>query len=181
MRADARRNMERICAAASAAFDEHGLDAPLEQIARDAGVSVGTIYHRFGSREGLIDAVVADVAAEKLDTAIEAVSGTTPWERFSSYVLALGAAQAADPTFNEVVARRHSKSPALREVTSRAATHAGTLMQAAQADGSLRDDITPTDIDRLIWLNAQAIRLGDDWWRHGLEIFLDGLRYRARQ
>ncbi|QIG43918.1 helix-turn-helix transcriptional regulator [Nocardioides anomalus] len=176
MRADARRNAERIRAAAAEAFAEHGIDVPLEDIARRAGVSPGTIYHRFGSREGLTDAVVADVAAEKLATAVAATAGATPWERFSSYVFALGAAQAADPTFNAIVARRHPESVALREVTSQAVAHAAPLMEAAQADGTLRDDVSGEDLDRLIWLNAQAVRLGDDWWRRSLEIFLNGLR-----
>lgn len=178
MRADAQRNVKRILAAAAEAFAEHGLDVPLEDVARRAGVSPGTIYHRFGSREGLIDAVVADVAADKLDTAIAATEGTTPWERFSSYVFALGAAQAADATFNAVVVRRHPDSVALREVTDRAVAHAAPLMAAAKADGSLRETFTAEDLDRLIWLNAQAVRLGGEWWRRSLGIFLDGLRDR---
>src|SRR5689334_2267720 len=112
LRADARRNLERIGTAAAEAFHAHGLDAPLEDIARSAGVSVGTIYHRFGSREGLLDAVVAEIARTKLDTAIAAVTGNTPWDRFASYVLALGENQAADPAFNDVVSRRYPKAAA---------------------------------------------------------------------
>ncbi|GAB2472070.1 TetR/AcrR family transcriptional regulator [Jatrophihabitans fulvus] len=176
MRADARRNAERIRGAAVDAFAEHGIDAPLEDIARRAGVSPGTIYHRFGSRDGLIDEVLADVAAEKLSTAVAGIVGATPWEQFASYVLALGATQAADPTFNAIVARRHPRSSALREVTTRAVAQAAPLMDAAKADGTLRADFAADDLDRLIWLNAQAVRLGGGWWRRSLEIFLDGLR-----
>jgi AcrR family transcriptional regulator len=176
MRADALRNIERIRAAAAAAFAEHGLDAPLGEIARRAGVSAGTIYHRFQSREGLIDAVIADIAAEKLEGAIAATTGDTPWTRFTSYVWALGEAQAADPTFNEVVARRVLQSQALRTVNQRAVSHGESLMRAAQADGTLREDAEPQDLDRLIWLNAQAVALGGDWWRRALEFFLHGLR-----
>lgn len=180
MRADARRNVERIRAAAAEAFAEHGLDAPLEEIARRAGVSAGTIYHRFGSREGLIDATVAELAAEKLDTAIAAIGGATPWERFASYVLALGEVQASDPMFNDVVVRRQAASPALREVNDRAVAQGEELLVEAQRARSVRDDVTAADLDRLIWLNAQAIRLGDDWWRRALTWFLDGLRAADR-
>jgi AcrR family transcriptional regulator len=176
LRADARRNVERVRSAAVEAFREHGLDAPLEDVARRAGVSVGTIYNRFGSREGLLDDVVAGVAADKLDAAIAATSGTTPWERFRAYVVALGEAQAADPSFNDVVARRYPKASVLREVCDRAVAHGQVLMEAAQVEGSLRSDVVASDIDRLIWLNAQAIRLGGDWWRRSLGFFLDGLR-----
>ncbi|WP_230007638.1 TetR/AcrR family transcriptional regulator, partial [Microbacterium sp. Bi128] len=152
MRADALRNIERIRTAAAAAFAEHGLDAPLDDIARRAGVSAGTIYHRFGSREGLIDAVVADIAAEKLAGAITAIVGDTPWQRFASYVMALGEAQATDPTFNEVMARRIADAPALSAVNGRAVARGASLMRAAQADGTLREDAEPSDLDRLIWL-----------------------------
>ena len=90
LRADARRNLERICAAASEQFAEHGLDVPLEEIARVAGVSIGTIYNRFGGRGGLLDAVVVGVAEDKLEAAIAAATGETAWDRFASYVWALG-------------------------------------------------------------------------------------------
>lgn len=176
MRADAVRNRERIKAAASEVFAERGLDASLEEIARRAGVSAGTIYHRFGSREGLIDAVVTAIASEDLDRAMAAVAGTTPWERFASYVNALCAEQAADPAFNEVFALRFSEAAELRAVHERAVDHARKLMRAAQTDGSLRRDATAEDIGRLLWLNAQAIRLGGDWWRRAVEFFLDGLK-----
>ena len=176
MRADARRNTELIRHAAEAAFAELGIDVPLDEIARRAGVSTGTIYHRFGSREGLIDVVVAEIADEKLDYAIAAVSGDSSWERFISYVVALGEAQASDPTFNEVVARRILNAPALRAVNDRAVSFGEQLMRAAKAEGTLRGDAEAGDLERLIWLNAQAIRLGDDWWRRALGFFLDGLR-----
>lgn len=176
LRADAARNMERISAAAFEAFREKGLDAPLEEIARRAGVSVGTIYHRFGSREGLLDAVVAGIAQEKLDEAVAATSSVTPSARFASYMLALGTAQAADPSFNDVVSRRYPQAAALRAVCDSAVAQGEVLMRAAQDDGSLRTDLVGSDLDRLIWLNAQAVRLGGDWWRRALEFVLDGLR-----
>lgn len=175
MRADAQRNEKRIREAAAEAFDELGLDAPLEEIAKRAGVSAGTIYHRFGNRDGLIDAVVVDLAAGKLASAISAVEGATPWDQFCSYVYALGAAQAADPTFNAIVSRRHPTSVRLREVTAAAVAYAEPLMRAAQAEGAMRRDLTTEDVDRLIWLNAQAVRLGGEWWRRALGFYLDGL------
>ncbi|HEY1704146.1 MAG TPA: helix-turn-helix domain-containing protein, partial [Trebonia sp.] len=58
LRADARRNIEKVMEAAAEAFARDGLDVPLEDIARSAGVRAGTIYNRFGGREGLLDAVV---------------------------------------------------------------------------------------------------------------------------
>jgi len=116
LRADARRNLERIYAAATARFAEHGLDVPLEEIAREAGVSIGTIYNRFGGRGGLLDAVVVGVAEERLEAAIAAATGETAWDRFVSYVWALGENQAGDLPFNDVISNRHPEAAKLREV-----------------------------------------------------------------
>jgi AcrR family transcriptional regulator len=76
----------------------HGLDAPLEEIAQRAGVSIGTLYNRFGSREALLDDVVADIATEKLESAVaKAAEGTTAWKRFRRYVEEVCALQAPRP------------------------------------------------------------------------------------
>ncbi|WP_245979832.1 TetR/AcrR family transcriptional regulator [Streptomyces diacarni] len=65
MRADAQRNAEKLRAAAAELFQERGLQVPLEEIARRAGVSHGTLYNLFGTREALIDEVVTDRAARR--------------------------------------------------------------------------------------------------------------------
>ncbi len=175
MRADARRNVERIRAAAAEVFAEHGLEASLEEVARRAGVSPGTIYHRFGGREGLIDAAVADLAAENLERALATVHGSTAWERFASYIVAIGEVQAATPHVNAAVVARFPEATELRAVHERAVATGVELMRAAQAEGSLRPDAEPEDIANLIWLNAQALRLDGQWWRRALGYVLDGL------
>ena len=76
LRADAQRNVEGIRLAALDVFRVHGLNSPLDEVARAAGVSKGTIYHRFGGRQGLIDAVVEDLVAERIRGIITAVSAT---------------------------------------------------------------------------------------------------------
>ena len=87
LRADAQRNLEKLRAAAAEAFSERGLDAPLEEIAERAGVSIGTLYNRLGSRETLIDAVITDTAAAQVAAAVErAETITDPWGRFARYV-----------------------------------------------------------------------------------------------
>jgi hypothetical protein len=90
--------------------------------------------------------------------------------------MALGEQQGADPAFNDVVGRRYPEAAALREVCDRAVEHGAELMRAAQQEGTLRADVAPTDLDRLIWLNAQAVRVGGDWWRLPLGLVLEGLR-----
>ena len=70
LRRDARDNAAKLRGAALELFLAQGLDAPLNEIARAAGVSIGTLFNRFGSREGLIDAVIPDVAARRLQEQI---------------------------------------------------------------------------------------------------------------
>src|SRR6266545_4775094 len=87
LRGDARRNLEKLKAAAIEVFRERGLGAPLEAIAARAGVSVGTLYNRFGDRQALIDAVIPALAAAQLRRVVERASaGASPWERFATFV-----------------------------------------------------------------------------------------------
>ena len=139
LRADARRNMEKVMAAAAEAFAADGLDVPLEDIARSAGVRAGTIYNRFGSREGLLDAVVADAAAGWLRAVIDRAAGPgTAWGRFAAFVQGMCEEQAADPVFNDVFSRRYPDAPRLQAVCGQSLAFGAELIRDAQADGALR-------------------------------------------
>jgi AcrR family transcriptional regulator len=180
LRADARRNLERLRVTAVEVFSERGLDTPLEEIAQQAGVSIGTLYNRFGSREGLIDAVVADLAAARLSTAVQrarAIAG--PWERFAAYVETICELQAADPAFNDVISRRYPQAVQLKAVCDKTLEHAAEFIEEAQRHGSLRADFTPHDLFTVFWANASLVRamadVGPDAWRRSLAFVLDGL------
>lgn len=87
LRADAARNVAQIRAAALSAFRGRGLSTPLEEIAAAAGVSKATIYNRFGGRQGLIDAVIAELVATEMYAALDkARLVEDPWERIATYV-----------------------------------------------------------------------------------------------
>jgi AcrR family transcriptional regulator len=180
LRADARRNMEKVIAAAAEAFAADGLDVPLEDIARSAGVRAGTIYNRFGSREGLLDAVVADAAAGWLRAVIDrAVGQGTAWGRFTAFVEGMCAEQAADPVFNDVFSRRYPDAPDLRAVCDQSLAFGTKLIRDAQADGALRPGFSADDLARIFAVNAYLVRdrpAGDDGWRRTLQFTLDGLR-----
>jgi len=82
-----RRDQRRDVPGAVQVFQERGLNAPLEDVAQRAGVSIGTLYNRFASRQELVDAVVPELAATKLGQAIQRVRAqTSPWRRFAGYV-----------------------------------------------------------------------------------------------
>ena len=180
LRADARRNMEKVMEAAAEAFARDGLDVPLEDIARSAGVRAGTIYNRFGGREGLLDAVVADVAAGWLRAVIDrAAKQGTAWGRFAAFVQGMCEEQAADPVFNDVFSRRYPDAPDLRAVCDQSLAFGAELIRDAQSSGTLRPGFSAGDLARIFSVNAYLVRdrpAGDDGWRRTLQFTLDGLR-----
>jgi AcrR family transcriptional regulator len=183
LRADARRNMEKVMEAAAVAFARHGLDVPLEDIARSAGVRAGTIYNRFGGREGLLDAVVADDASTRLRAVIDRAAGhSTAWDRFATFVEGICEAQAADPVFNEVFSRRYPDAPGLQAVCGQSLAFGAGLIRDAQSCGTLRPGFSRSDLARIFSVNAYLVRDGqaeDNGWRRTLQFTLDGLRDHA--
>ena len=83
-RADARRNYEKVLAAAREAFAEGGESTSLEQIARRAGVGIGTLYRHFPTRQALLEALYVDEVTEVCRTA-QQLDGSDPWEALNSW------------------------------------------------------------------------------------------------
>ncbi|WP_203906757.1 TetR/AcrR family transcriptional regulator [Rhizocola hellebori] len=100
---DAERNRERIVAAARDAFCEHGLDVPVDEIARRAGVGVGALYRRYPNREGLIAAAFEAKMASYAGAVRKALADPDPWSGFCDYVKDVCAMQAADRGFTDVL------------------------------------------------------------------------------
>jgi AcrR family transcriptional regulator len=86
LRRDAQRNRDAILVAARQVFCDQGLEAPLEEIARRAGVGIATLYRRFPSRVELLDTVLADTVQAHLDLAEGALAMDDPWEGFCFYL-----------------------------------------------------------------------------------------------
>ncbi|GAA5065013.1 AcrR family transcriptional regulator [Thermocatellispora tengchongensis] len=183
LRADARRNVEKLKAAAVEVFREKGLHAPLEEITKRAGVSKGTVYHRFGSREGLIDAVMPDLAIAALGEAAErALACEDPWEGFAGYVEDVSRIQASDPALNDVISRRYAAEQ-LAVVCRVAEEREREIIERAQRAGALRADFTREDMLFVFWSTAMLVRhtadTAPDAWRRSIGFLLDGLRAEA--
>ncbi|MET7290395.1 TetR/AcrR family transcriptional regulator [Streptomyces sp. NPDC005573] len=180
-RADARRNIEKVRQAAADAFSAHGLDAPLDKIAKSAGVSVGTLYNHFGGRDGLLDTVVTELADRMVKEAIAAAQDApTPCERLVAFIRATCDGQAADPGFNDAISRRHPHAPALKAVCDQSLAFAGDLLVASQDDGQIRADVTVEDIGRIFQVNGDLVRTGSGAGRaRVLALLFDGLRPEA--
>jgi AcrR family transcriptional regulator len=106
-RRDAQRNRDAIVAAAREVYCDHGLEAPLEEIARRAGVGIGTLYRHFPSRVELLDAVLADTVQAHVDAAEQALAADDPWDGFASYLEATCRLQAARAAGAPDAWRRH--------------------------------------------------------------------------
>jgi AcrR family transcriptional regulator len=87
LRADARRNREKVLAAARAVFAEQGVDAQMDDVARRADVGVGTVYRHFATKEVLLEAVVSGRLAQLTDEARALVDAADPAEAFFDFVV----------------------------------------------------------------------------------------------
>ncbi|WP_018296582.1 TetR/AcrR family transcriptional regulator [Corynebacterium lubricantis] len=184
MRADAVRNMQKIRNAAVGVFREQGLAAPIEEIARRAGVRPGTVYNRFGSREGLIDDVVPDLAAAALGQATQsALAFDDPWEGFVYYLTRIGEIQAENAALSDAVTRRYIETEHLTHACDVSRSREQEIINRAVQGGSLRADFTLEDVQLIFWSTAEIIRSTDEIapnaWRRHLAFILDGLRAGA--
>lgn len=180
LRTDAERNRVRIIEAATAAFARHGLEVPLEEVADQAGVGIGTLYRRFSSRDELIGACFERRLAEYASAAEEALAAPDGWTGFTGYIERICAMQAADRGLAAVLNRSLPNAKALEAHRARGYEVSVRLIERAQAEGSLRADVVAEDLALLFMANAGVIevtqRAAPGAWRRFVAIFLDGLR-----
>jgi AcrR family transcriptional regulator len=179
MRADARRSHDRLLAAATAAFAENGADAPLEDIARRAGVGIGTLYRHFPTRLDLqeavfrtqVDAVCAQ--GEELAGSPSAGDAFAGWLRvLASYLVTKrGLAHA-------LIAARGQNSEVISTCSQIMRDTAGRLLERAQQAGAVRGDLTPMDVMMLVHGVVVATERTPEQADRLLSLTLDGLRAR---
>ncbi|MEV5707422.1 helix-turn-helix domain-containing protein [Actinoallomurus sp. NPDC052274] len=183
MRADAARNRDKLLAAAVQMFAERGLDAPLEEIARRAGVSIGTLYNHFPTREAFFDVIFPERLGALDRIAATALAADDSWAGFVGFIEGLFTLQAADRGMNDALAQRFPMSSAVKAACRRGFEQAERVIERAKDDGVLRADFESQDLVTLVWAMSQVIRESMDvaplaWKRH-LAFFLDGLRADA--
>ncbi|KOU50194.1 MULTISPECIES: TetR/AcrR family transcriptional regulator [Streptomyces] len=156
MRADARRNHDRLVGEARRSFAEHGTDASLEDIARRAGVGIGTLYRHFPNRDALMNAVFQDALCSLLTRSRELAAAEAPCRALVEW---LGAIVTHAGEYRGLA---HALMSASRDATSpltqchQPLREAGAgLLRRAQASGSVRDDVSIDDLLQLT--NAIAL------------------------
>lgn len=148
LRLDAERNRAAIVTAAAAVYAERGCHASLEEVAKVAGVGVGTVYRRFPNKGLLIEALLEDTMreyAERTEGFAE-MARAEPWQAFCDHVLSLAEMQAADRAFSEVIVDPSMSSDAFREHHRRALRASLMLTVRAEAAYVLREDFHHQDL-----------------------------------
>jgi AcrR family transcriptional regulator len=179
-RRDARRNRDLFIQHAQAAFAELGVEASLEQIARDAGLAIGTLYRHFPTRVDLLVAAFEPKLHEFLDSAEGTLTMDDPWEGFCTFLEILCRTQAGDRGFNDFMSMRFPASERTEPLHNRLCKLAQDVLIRAQAAGVVRPDVTDADIVSLIWANSrinEATRhAAPQAWRRHLHLMIDGFQ-----
>jgi AcrR family transcriptional regulator len=180
LRRDAERNRQRILKAASKVFTERGLDVTLDEVARHAGVGVGTVYRRFSTKEDLVEALFVDRIDSVAALAEQAAGASDPWSGLVSFMEQMTEMLAGDlglrqmlmfATYGQdrVAYARHQNEPRVRR-----------LVERAQAAGQVRSDLRQTDIPLIVFMLAEAAQytrgINAEIWRRYLTLVLDGMR-----
>ena len=183
LRADAARNRQALLSAAQEVMSEQGLDAPLDEIARRAGVGNATLYRRFPTRTELIVAVCAERMAEHVHAVEEALAEPDSWEALRHYITAAGALQARDRAIADLVTLDVSSAPEIERLRVRAVRGIETLIKRAKSAGTLRADCTAEDVLILLQSNAGLIErskgVAASASQRLVHLLLDGLRADA--
>jgi AcrR family transcriptional regulator len=177
-RADARRNYEKVLAAAREAFAEGGESTALEEIARRAGVGIGTLYRHFPTRQALVEALYLDEVEEVCRSAAE-LEVADPWEalnrwfeRFIGYIATKRALT------HELLNYLDYDAPLFRDCRAQLFAAGEPLLERAQEAGVVRSDVNIAQVIQMVIGIAKTPASEPGEIEHLVRIALDGLRYQ---
>ena len=180
LRADAARNYAKVLDAARAAFAVDGTDAQMEEIARRAGVGVGTVYRHFPTKQALAEALTEERFERIIAHARTLLDDPDPWRAIERSFAFCAETQQQDRTWAGVLAALAGGAPPgpcqhqheqLLEITEQ-------MLARARAAGVVREDLTTADMTPLYCGIASVVQAGVPDWRRYVELLLDGLRPR---
>jgi AcrR family transcriptional regulator len=176
MRADARRNYERLLVAARTVFNAEGGGASMEAIAKEAGVGVGTLYRHFPRRIDVVEAVYRNEVDELTAAAEAAVAAEEPWPALVTWLHAFVRYAQGKRTFLTELHEAFEKNPELKLASKERIDQAmATVFSRAQQAGAVRDDIDGSDLIQLLSPMCTNTALSERQHERLLAMILDGL------
>jgi AcrR family transcriptional regulator len=157
LRRDARHNRDQIIAAARTAYAQAGLDVPMREIARQAGVGIATLYRRFPTARDLVTAVFEDRFAACMTAIDQALADPDPWQGFALFIRTVCELQVADRGFTEAFYAQHPGPDRVQAQREDVLARFADLTRRAQDSGQLRPDFAPADLS-LILLATSGLR-----------------------
>jgi len=180
LRRDAQRNRDSLLAAARIVFAENGMQASLEQVAKRAGVAIGTLYNHFPARLDLVQEVFAGKLATWVTAAEQALRMNDAWEGLCLFLETMCELQARDRGFNDFASIRLPEHACLAGQQARIHDLGVRIVERTREQGSLRSDLVPEDLAFVIWSHSRIIEATDGIaphaWRRHLYLMLDGFR-----
>jgi AcrR family transcriptional regulator len=179
-RADARRNRERVLAAAREAFAEGGESTALEEIARRAGVGIGTLYRHFPNRQALLEALYVNEVEEICSSAAN-FDDHDPWQAFSDWFERLAGYLATKRALaNELLNYLEPDAPLFKDCRAGLFAAGEPLLKRAQDAGAVRPDVDLSDVLHIVGGMTKMPTSQPGQVQHVLRVALDGLRYRPQ-
>jgi AcrR family transcriptional regulator len=178
-RADARRNYDKVLAAAREAFAEGGEATSLEEVARRAGVGIGTLYRHFPNRQALLEALYVDEVEDVCRAAAE-LDGGDAWEALNGWLERFVAYVATKRALADEMLKYLDRSAPVFQASRESLYAAGEpLLKRAQEAGVVRSDVWIGDVISMVMSIAKLPTAEPAQTQHILRIALDGLRYTA--
>jgi AcrR family transcriptional regulator len=178
-RADARVNRDKLVATARTLFAGQGTSAPLEDVAEQAGVGIGTLYRHFPTRLALLEAVYVDEVEAMARSAAD-LADLPPWEALSRWMHQYVGFAATKRALNEALMAADRDSDVLLACRTAITTAGTALLERAQRAGVVRSDTQLTDVVRMVGAIAMVPTEDAEQKQRLLELALDGLRYQPR-
>jgi AcrR family transcriptional regulator len=179
LRRDAERNRQRILRAAAEVFTQRGLDATLDDVAREAGVGVGTVYRRFPDKESLVAELFQDRIDALVTVAEESCTAPDPWQALVSFLEYATACMAGDLGLRQLMMFATYGKDRVAYAREQMRPVVSKLVERAQAAGALRPDFSATDVPLIAYMLASAAEYAGpvhpDLWRRYLTLIVDGM------
>lgn len=179
LRRDAERNRERILAAAAEVFTQRGLDVSLDEVARHAGVGVGTVYRRFADKEQLVETLFTERIDEIAAMAARALELPDPWAGLVSFLEQLATALSGDIGLRELLMFATYATDRVCYARQTFTPLVSALVDRAKASGQARADLAPTDVPFIALMLGAAAEYArqsrPEIWRRYLTLLIDGM------